>query len=171
MRRHRDGGEGRMRKMTSKDYKSRGSKAQLVVELRSSGSLLASPFSALIHELVTHLHQDAFEILAHRHAAQLHAEVADLEARPLRLDLRLLLAGVDGRHLHHQQIEQAVRYQRHDFVAGLEDRENGGGLLGIVQHVHGPLDACKITRIFNCFASLMNDLDATREELLGRYLS
>jgi len=47
---------------------------------------------------VTHFYQNAFEILAHSHAAQFDAEVADLESRPLGLDLRLLLAGVDARH-------------------------------------------------------------------------
>lgn len=46
----------------------------------------------------THFYQDAFEILAHRHAAQFDAEVADLESRPLGLDLRLLFTGVDVRH-------------------------------------------------------------------------
>lgn len=47
---------------------------------------------------VTHLHQDAFEILADRHAAQFHAEVADLEARPLGLNSRLLFTRVNVRH-------------------------------------------------------------------------
>lgn len=69
-----------------------------------------SLFRGDIRENVTHLHQDAFKILAHRHAAQFHAEIADLEPRPFRLDLRLLLTGVDGRHFQHQQIEQTVRY-------------------------------------------------------------
>lgn len=45
-----------------------------------------------------YLHQDAFEILTHCHAAQFDAEVADLEARSLRLDLRLLFTSVDIRH-------------------------------------------------------------------------
>jgi len=47
---------------------------------------------------VTHFYQNAFEILAHSHAAQFDAEVADLESRSLGLDLRLLLTGVDARH-------------------------------------------------------------------------
>lgn len=47
---------------------------------------------------VTHFYQDAFKILAHRHAAQFDAEVADLESWPLGLDLRLLFTGVDVRH-------------------------------------------------------------------------
>jgi len=47
---------------------------------------------------VTHFYQNAFEILAHSHAAQFDTEVADLESRPLGLDLRLLLTGVDACH-------------------------------------------------------------------------
>lgn len=49
-------------------------------------------------ECRTYLHQDAFEILTHRHAAQFDAKVPELETRPFRLDLRLLFTGVDVRH-------------------------------------------------------------------------
>jgi len=96
---------------------------------------------------VTHFYQDTFEILAYRHAAQFDAEVANLESWPFGFNLRLLLTGVDSRHFHHQQIEQAVRYQWHHFAARLEEGEHWGWLLRIVQHMHGPLNACKVTSV------------------------
>jgi hypothetical protein len=80
----------------------------------------------------THLDQDSFEVLRHGDAAELDAKVDELEARPLALDLCLLLVRVDARHLEHEEVEEPVGYQRHHLVPGLEDREDRGRLLRIV---------------------------------------
>lgn len=105
----------------------------------------------------THLHEDALEVLAHGHAAQFDTKVADLEARTLGLDLCLLLGGVDAGHLVHKEIEEAVSYQGDRLVSGLQDREHGGWLLRVVQHVQRALRACRTnTRQLNAFPFYTN---------------
>lgn len=85
----------------------------------------------------TDLYEDALEVLRHRDAAELDAKVAEFEARSLGLDLGLLLAGVDGGELLHEEVEQAVGHQRHRLGAGLQDGEDRRGLLRVVEDVHG----------------------------------
>ena len=90
----------------------------------------------------THLNQDALVVLRHGDRTELDDKVAEFEARPLALDLGLLLVRVDARHLEHEQIEETVGDQRHHLGPGLEDREHRGRLLRIVQHVHRTLLTC-----------------------------
>jgi hypothetical protein len=80
----------------------------------------------------THLHQYSLEVLTHGDAAQFDTEVADLEARALRFDLRLLLGGVDAGHLVHQQIKETVSHQRDRLVARFQDGEHGRRLFGVM---------------------------------------
>jgi len=93
----------------------------------------------------THLNEDALEVLAHGDGADLDEKVCKLKAGAARLHARLLLVVVDGGHLYHEQVEEAVGHQGHRLgrrAGALEKGENGRRLLRVVQHVHRPRGPC-----------------------------
>lgn len=94
----------------------------------------------------TYLYKDTLEVGVHGDGAELDEKVVDLEARPLGLHARLLLARVDRGELLHQIHEQRVGDERHLLLSGLEDAEHGGGLLRVVEEVYRPRWTCNKER-------------------------
>lgn len=72
--------------------------------------------------IIIYLDKNAFEVLGHGDDAKLDKEVSKLETRSLALDLclGLVLVDVGVLQLEDHQIEQALGYEGHHLITGLQ---------------------------------------------------
>lgn len=87
-------------------------------------------------------------MLHHGDGTEFDNKVTILETSATGLDFGLLFGGEGVGHLEHEQIEDIVGDNGHLFAGAIvDDRERGGGILGVVQDVDCA-SRCSIVRLW-----------------------